>query len=125
MKFVNPSFLYALFALAVPVIIHLFNFRKFKRVYFTNVRFLKDVKQETQSKSKLRHLIVLACRILAITLLVLAFAQPFLPVTDAHIVRGDRAVSVFIDNSFSMDAINKSGRLLDEAKNNAKEIAAA
>ena len=80
MSFVNPAFLYALAALAIPVIIHLFNFRKFKKVYFTNVKFLKEVKQETQSRSRLKHLIVLAMRMLAITFLVFAFAQPYVPV---------------------------------------------
>ncbi|MBP6414476.1 MAG: BatA domain-containing protein, partial [Bacteroidia bacterium] len=48
MQFIYPGFLFALSALAIPLIIHLFNFRKFKRIYFTNVRFLREIKQETQ-----------------------------------------------------------------------------
>ena len=125
MSFTYPAFLFALSAIAIPVIIHLFNFRKFKTVYFSNIRFLKEVKQETQAKSKLRHLLVLAARILFITFLVLAFAQPYIPVANKKVVAGEKAVGIFIDNSFSMDAINKNGTLLDEAKKRALEIVAA
>lgn len=121
MKFQNPQFLYALFALAIPIIIHLFNFRRFKTVYFTNVRFLKSVKEETRSSSVLKHLLALLMRLLAITALVFAFAQPYIPLDD-EVVVGDKAVSIFIDNSFSMDATGESGRLLDEAKVKARQI---
>src|ERR1051326_5189131 len=124
MKFVNPAFLFALFAIAIPLIIHLFNFRRYKKVYFSSVKFLKEVKQETQSKSRLKHLLVLCCRILAVSFLALAFAQPYIPAAHSKAVIGQKAVSIFIDNSFSMDAVTKSGSLLDEAKNRAREIIA-
>lgn len=125
MSFTYPAFLFALSAIAIPIIIHLFNFRKFKTVYFSNIRFLKEVKQETQAKSKLKHLLVLAARILAIAFLVFAFTQPFIPVENKKVVIGNKAISIFVDNSFSMDAINKNGTLLDEAKKRAEEIVAA
>lgn len=125
MNFVNPAFLFALSAISIPIIIHLFNFRKFKRVYFPNVRFLKEVKQETQSKSRLKHLLVLVARILAVLFLVLAFAQPFVPAENTNVVAGEKVVSIYIDNSFSMEAINKNGTLLDEAKKRAEEIVSA
>lgn len=122
MSFLYPSFLFALSAISIPIIIHLFNFRKFKTVYFSNVRFLKEVKEETQAKSKLKHVLVLAARILAITFIVLAFAQPFIPVENNKVQVGDKAISIFIDNSFSMEAVNENGTLLDEAKKRAVEI---
>lgn len=122
MKFANPYFLFALLALAIPILIHLFNFRKFKRVYFTNVRFLKEVRQDTKARNKLKHLLILASRLLAVLFLVLAFAQPYLPRENAAIRTGEKVISVFVDNSFSMEAINKSGTLLDEAKKDAREI---
>lgn len=125
MKFAYPAFLFALFTIVIPIIIHLFNFRKFRKVYFTNVRFLKEVKQETQSRSRIKHLLVLASRILAITALVFAFAQPFIPAEKTAVVAGDKAVSIYIDNSFSMEALTTGGTLLDEARKRAKEIAAA
>jgi hypothetical protein len=125
MNFVYPTFLFALFAIAIPIIIHLFNFRKYKKVYFSNIRFLQEVKQETKRKSKLKHLLVLLSRIIAITALVFAFAQPYLPVSNAKINANKNRVSIFVDNSFSMEAINKNGILLEVAKNKAKEIVAA
>ena len=124
MEFVNPSFLYGLLAIAIPIIIHLFNFRKFKRIAFTNVRFLKEVKEETQSKSKIKHLLILLSRILAIAFLVLAFAQPYLPAEKSE-TYNKNAVSIFIDNSFSMDAEGETGRLFEVAKKYANDIAAS
>ena len=124
-QFLYPGFLLALSAISIPIIIHLFNFRKFKKVYFTNVKFLKEVKQETQSKSKLKHLLILFSRILAISFLVLAFSQPFIPSKGGQKMVGDRITSIYIDNSFSMDAVNESGSLLNEAKKKALEILSA
>ena len=70
MKWVYPEFLYALVLVAIPILIRLFNFRRFKKVQFTNVRFLREVKQETQSRSRLKHLLVLLMRMLAVAFLV-------------------------------------------------------
>jgi len=123
MNFLYPTFLFALFAIAIPVIIHLFNFRRYKKVLFTNVRFLKEVKQQTKAKSQLKHLLVLASRILAISLFVLAFAQPYIPVEKNQKIVKENVVSIYIDNSFSMDAVNSEGRLLEQAKGIALEIA--
>jgi hypothetical protein len=122
MNFLYPTFLFALSALAIPIIVHLFNFRKFKKLYFPNVRFLKEVKEETQSKSRLKHLLILAARILAITCLVLAFAQPYIPASETQVLKGVQHIGIYIDNSFSMANLNENGRLLDDARNKAKEI---
>ncbi len=123
MEFVNPGFLYGLFALAIPVIIHLFNFRRFKKIYFTNVKILSQLKQQTQKQSKLRHLLVLLMRMLAIAALVIAFAQPYIPVSKRLINKSARnIVSIYIDNSFSMQAESNKGTLLDKAKARALEI---
>jgi hypothetical protein len=124
MQFVFPAFLTALLALAIPVVIHLFYFRRFKKVYFTNVRFLKEVKEETSNRRRLRNLLVLAMRCLALSLLVLAFAQPFLPKSDA-VKQGERAVSIFIDNSFSMGALSEQSPLIELAKQRARDIVSA
>lgn len=124
MQFLYPTFLLALAALAIPIIIHLFYFRRFKRVYFTNVRFLREVKEETSARSKLHNLLVLAMRLLAIAFLVLAFAQPFIP-QDVEVKKGQKAVSLFIDNSFSMEALSQDVPLIDKAKQRAREIVEA
>lgn len=122
MKFVYPEFLYALFALAIPIVIHLFNFRRYKTVYFTNVRFLKSVQEETQSTNKLKHFLVLISRLLALTFLILAFAQPILPTSDQDQKLGNSIVGIYIDNSFSMQAESENGQSLDVAKNKAINI---
>ncbi len=124
MQFLFPTFLFALAALAIPVILHLFYFRRFKKVYFTNVRFLREVKEETSARSKLRNILVLIARLLTLTFLVLAFAQPFIPQT-AEVKQGQKAVSVFVDNSFSMTALSQNAPLLERAKQRAREIVQA
>ena len=78
MQFIYPQILWALLALAIPVIIHLFHFRRFKKVYFTNVKFLKEIKEEKSTRNKLRNLLVLICRLLAYAFIIFAFAQPFI-----------------------------------------------
>jgi len=126
MQFIHPFFLFGLAAIAIPVIIHLFNFRKFKRVLFTNVRFIKDIQQQTRKQSRLKHLIILALRILAIISLVLAFAQPFIPLSKlANNIESSNLVSVYVDNSFSMEAQNDDGMLFEMARKKAAEIVAA
>jgi hypothetical protein len=122
MQFVYPAFLIGLLALAIPVIIHLFNFRRFKTVYFTNVRFLKNIQEETATKNKLKHLLVLISRMLAIAFLVFAFAQPFIPSEQSNKTAAKRAVSIYIDNSFSMESVNNDEQLLNIAKRKAEEI---
>ena len=122
MKFLYPQFLYALALIAIPIIIHLFNFRKFRTVYFSNVQFLKSVKEKTKSQSQLKHLLILLSRMLAVAALVLAFAQPYIPVDESSQQAKKYAVSIYIDNSFSMDAENEQGRLLLNAKQHAQDI---
>jgi hypothetical protein len=100
MKFLYPEFLFGLFTLAIPIIIHLFNFRKSKKVYFSSIRFLQNIKKSTSQKRKLKHYLILFSRLLFLTFLVLAFAQPFLPGTDRN--PQAESVYVYLDNSSSM-----------------------
>lgn len=126
MKFLFPGFLFALFFIAIPIIIHLFNFRKFKRVYFSNVSFLKEIQHQTSSSRNLKNLLLLLTRIFTIIFLVFAFARPYIPSNNQkNNLYQQNVLSIYIDNSYSMEALNKEGTLLDEAKRRAKEIAAA
>ena len=124
MQFLYPSFLWALAALAIPIIIHLFYFRRFKKVAFSNVRFLREVKEETSMRSRLRNLLVLLMRCLALAALVFAFAQPFLP-SDREVLKGRKAVSVYVDNSFSMEAKSDQASLRQIAVDRARDIIGA
>ncbi len=100
MSFLFPQFLFGLLALAIPIIIHLFNFRKVKKIFFSNTQFLKNVKEVSTSKLKLKHLLILAARLLFITFLVLAFAQPFIPGENQALQ--NEHVFIYLDNSQSM-----------------------
>ncbi|MDX2172404.1 MAG: BatA and WFA domain-containing protein [Bacteroidota bacterium] len=120
---VYPVFLWALLAVAIPIIIHLFNFKKYKKVYFTNVRFLKELQHQSKAKSRLKEILILIARCLTIACLVLAFAQPIIPSADSKTINtGAKAISIYIDNSFSMENVNKQGAILDIAKTRAKDI---
>lgn len=126
MEFVNPLFLYGLAAISIPIIIHLFNFRRFRKVFFTNVKFLEELKQQTKRQSQLKHLLTLLMRILAIASLAIAFAQPYIPVATGEArLEARNSVSIFIDNSFSMGLISPQGTLLDEAVRKAGEVVMA
>lgn len=125
MTFLYPAFLFALSAIAIPIIIHLFNFRRYKKVYFSNVKVLKEVKERTQAQSQLKHLLVLLARIFAIACLVFAFAQPILKDGNAPIKSGKKAVSIYLDNSFSMNASGDNGNLFETARQYAYNISDA
>jgi hypothetical protein len=125
MKFLFPSFLFALFAIAIPIIIHFFSFRHYKTVYFSHVGFLKDIKKESHRKSMLKQLLMLLARILTIIFLVFAFSQPYIPTGNNISVGSEEIVGVYIDNSFSMNALSEKGQLLEIARNKAAEIGQA
>lgn len=122
MKFLFPTFLFALFALLIPIFIHLFNFRRYKTVYFSNVGFLKEIKKESKKKSKLKQLLILIARLLTLFFLVFAFAQPYLPVHENEQRQPNQVVGIYVDNSFSMNALSEQGRLLEVAQKKALEI---
>lgn len=125
MSFASPLFLLGLLAVAIPIAVHLFNFRRYKKVYFSNVEFLEEVRSETRRQSNLRRLLVLAARILAIVFLALAFAQPVIPNRDNPLRSGASDVSIYIDNSFSMEAAAADGTQLEYAKTKAREVVGA
>lgn len=122
MRFVHPEILWALLTLAVPVIIHLFNFRRYKKIAFSNVSFLKEVKSETTKSSKIRYLLILLCRLLVFASIIFAFAQPFFPTALSEKMNGSRAVSVYIDNSLSMQGQQEGVSFLESSKQKASAI---
>ena len=125
MQFLYPQFLYALITLAIPVIIHLFNFRRYKKILFTNVRFLTEIQQESKSRNKLRHLLLLFIRLILLASIVIAFAQPYFPNKKNLVKPGKNYICIYLDNSFSMTNIAAQGDLLQIAKKKAEEAAKA
>jgi len=121
MEFVHPERLWFLFLLLIPIVIHLFHFRKRRTLYFSSLRFIQFLEKEQQSTRKLKHLLVLLSRVLALTALVLAFAQPELK-SSTTAQYGKRAAIIYLDNSFSMSAIGTEGSLFSEGRELAKRI---
>ncbi|NNK40580.1 MAG: hypothetical protein HKP45_08020, partial [Winogradskyella sp.] len=97
----------------IPILIHLFQLRKFKRVEFTNVKFLKQVEQQTRKSSQLKKWLVLLTRMLLLACLVVAFAQPYFASKELFNLKKETVL--YLDNSFSMQAKGKNGSLLNEA----------
>jgi hypothetical protein len=125
MQFLFPTFLWGLLALSIPVIIHLFNFRRTKKVLFTNVAFLRAVNTTTSSFRRLKHLLIMAARMAFIGALVLAFAQPFLPSKSGKGVKAGGVASVYIDNSLSMQNELDKKTYLDKAIGRVEELLTA
>lgn len=124
MSFTNPLMLIGLAAVLVPIIIHLFNFRRYKTVYFSNVKMLEDIQKKTKRASQIQQLIVLLLRVLGIACLVLACAQPFLRSGSKSAKKGN-VISIFVDNSYSMESESRNGSRLYDAVDAAKGIVQA
>ncbi|MCS6905819.1 MAG: BatA and WFA domain-containing protein, partial [Bacteroidia bacterium] len=122
MTFLNPAFLWLALAVAVPIIVHLFNFRKPKRILFSNLSLLLEVNKVVARRLKLKQLLLLLLRILAFLFLVLAFAHPILKSSHTPLSLGRKSISIIIDNSHSMSATDERGVYLQQAILLAKEI---
>jgi len=121
--FKNPEYLFFLFAIAIPIIIHLFSFRKYKKIYFHNLQLIKEIQIEQNStKSKLKELLILVARIATIIFLVLTFAQPYIPHKNQTNTNKKTAVALYIDNSFSTQSESTQGIILDVEKEKARKI---
>jgi hypothetical protein len=121
MEFVHPEFMWLLFLLLIPIIIHLFHFRKHKILYFSSLKFLRYIQHEQQSTQKLKHLLVLLSRLFALIFLIVCFAQPYYG-TENSKKAGKSVLAIYIDNSFSMTAKGIEGELLSEAKELTRRI---
>ena len=122
MEFLYPNMFYALFALIIPVVIHLFNFRRHKTVYFSNTAVLRTIERETSKTKKLKHLMVLIARMLFVAALVTAFAFPYKKDNNAVNNNVDNLVAVYIDNSMSMQALSSEKTLFEDSRTSALKL---
>ena len=113
MQFKHPEILYALFLLLIPIIVHLFQLRKFQKVYFTNVAFLKEATLQTRKSSQIKKWLVLLTRLFLLAALVFAFAQPFTSKTTSF--KKEKETVIYLDNSFSMQTKGNQGELFKRA----------
>jgi hypothetical protein len=111
MSFIYPYFLFGVSAVSIPIIIHLFNLQKTKRVYFSNIAFLRNVQNLSKKSIKVKNLYILLSRILFIVFLVLAFAQPFLP--SSNKMANADFINIYVDNSLSTQSSVGNDRVLD------------
>ena len=125
MNFLNPAFLFALAAAAIPLLIHLLSRRRAKEVPFSSLRFLSTSDRKSMRRINLRRLILLLLRTAAIALVALAFARPVVTGRAAALFPGDepKSVVVMIDRSFSMGARGSGGTAFELAVSAALEIA--
>ncbi len=126
MTFLNPTFLFALFASAIPVLIHLFNLRRLRTIDFSSVKFLKELQRSRIRSLKIKQIILLILRVLAIVFLVFAFARPvvkgylFTPIVSGQ---AKSSVVIILDNTLSMASTDENGRFINQAKAIAQDIA--
>jgi hypothetical protein len=113
MQFKHPEILYFLFLLVLPILVHLFQLRRFKKEYFTNVKFLKELSIQTRKSSQLKKWLLLLTRLFLLTALIFAFAQPFFKAKYSKGVNNE--LYIILDNSFSMQTKGKQGELLKRA----------
>ena len=112
MQFKHPEILYVLFALLIPVFIHLFQLQRFTKTPFTNVKFLKAITLQTRKSSRLKKWLVLLSRLAMFAALIIAFAQPYFSEKDTS---KDWLTSIYLDNSISMQAKGDRGELFKRA----------
>ncbi len=121
MKFLYPEVLWGLTVLLIPIIIHLFNFKRYKTLYFSSLQFIKKVDQEAKSTKQLKRWLILLSRLLALSALIIAFSQPYWSNEEKSTLPG-RPILIHVDNSFSMQAQGYEGELLSMAKEKIRNV---
>lgn len=116
MFFKQPQILWFLLALIIPIIVHLFQLRRFKPEFFTNVRLLKNLLSQTRKSSKIKKYLLLASRLGLVLALVLLFAQPFFKAKDSQFAKNE--LVLVVDNSLSMQAKGEAGELFKRTLEN-------
>lgn len=112
MQFKHPEILYFLAFLLIPILVHLFQLQRFVKVPFTNVAFLQKLVLQTRKSSLIKKWLILTTRLLLLTALIFAFAQPYF---SNHKADDKQDFFIFLDNSLSTSAIGEKGNLLQIA----------
>ncbi|MBS1551856.1 MAG: BatA and WFA domain-containing protein [Bacteroidetes bacterium] len=123
MSFLNPSVLIALAAVSIPVLIHLLNLRKIKKVEFSTLMFLREIQKSKMRRIRLKQLLLLLLRIMTIILLVLSFSKPVFDEYAGNSAMSSKStVLIFLDDSFSMNARDNSGLYFTKAEESVRKI---
>lgn len=126
MTFLNPAVLIGLAAATIPVLIHLLNLRKLKKIEFSTLHFLKELQKNKIRRVKLKQWLLLALRVMIILLIVTALARPTLEgVSIGGTTSAAKTSAVFIlDDTFSMSVVDQNGSLFNQAKQTIKKLLA-
>jgi len=125
-SFLNMAFLAGLAAAAIPVLIHLFSRRKQKQVAFSSLQFIEEIAKRRVRRVTITQWLILALRVLVLTLVALALMRPALKGDFAlGKSKGESSVALILDRSFSLRAATDTGLLFDEARRRAVEVAEA
>ena len=124
MVFLNPAVLIGLLAASIPILIHLLNLRKLKKIEFSTLTFLKELQKNKIRKVKLKQWLLLVLRVLIILFLVFAFARPTLEgVAIGGTTSAAKTTAVFIlDDTFSMSVVDQNGSYFNQAKQTIKNL---
>ncbi|MEE9449264.1 MAG: BatA domain-containing protein [Ignavibacteriaceae bacterium] len=124
MTFLNPAVLFGLLAASIPVLIHLFNLRKLKKIEFSTLRFLKELQKNKIRKIKLKQWLLLVLRVMIMLFLVTAFARPTLEgISIGGTTAAAKTTALFIlDDTFSMSVVDQDGSYFNKAKQTIKNL---
>lgn len=112
--------------LSIPIILHFFSFKRYKKVYFSNFLFLEALQQQRKNSSRLKNWLLLALRLLVMSCIILAFTRPYVPPREeARPAQAHSQTIIYLDNSFSMTNSGSKGSLFEEARKHIYEIANA
>jgi hypothetical protein len=114
MTFLAPALLALGLAVAVPLILHLLQRHQGPRVVFPALRYLRRAERESATRIRLRQVLLLALRVLAVLLLAAAAARPFLPM--AGETHHPTSVVLVLDNSLGSGAVVGERQVLDYLK---------
>jgi uncharacterized membrane protein len=124
MTFLNPAVLIGLAAASIPILIHLLNLRKLKKIEFSTLIFLKELQKNKIRRVRLKQWLLLALRVLIILMLVTAFARPTLEgISIGGTTSAAKTTAVFIlDDTFSMSVIDQKGSYFNQAIQTIKRL---
>lgn len=123
MTFLAPALLLLGLAVAVPLVLHLLQRHQGPRMVFPALRYLKRAERENARRIRLRQVLLLALRVLALLLLAAAAARPFLRGGGAG--HEPTSVVIVLDNSLSSGAVVGDRRVLDQLREAALRTTAA
>jgi hypothetical protein len=124
MGFLDPVYLAALAAVAIPLLIHILSRRRVPMIPFSSLRFLRPSDKRSMRRLNLRKVLLLALRMIGVALIVLAFARPTMKGGLAALFPGEgaRVGCILLDRSYSMGYEQEGGSLFEQAKKRVTEI---